>query len=172
MVRNTRGGNKHKKQASSNVTKNKKLIYKEDEQWELYGKVLYGKVLRRLGGTPPYILVLCSDKIERKCVVRGKFNKKVWMQPEDIVLITYDIDATDKDSKGEILHKYDAQDIPFLKKNSDFNPNNLKTKEELENNDDDNGIVFTNDSEEEMLDSNNSNNLKDLDDNEIDLDEI
>ena len=26
MVRNTRGGNKHKKQASSNVTKNKKLI--------------------------------------------------------------------------------------------------------------------------------------------------
>ena len=99
-------------------------------------------------------------------------NKKVWMQPEDIVLITYNIDATDKDSKGEILHKYDAHDIGYLKNNSDFNPNNLKTKEELENNDDDNGIVFTNDSDEEMLDSNNNNNLKDLDDNEIDLDEI
>ena len=171
MVRNIRGGNKHKKQASSNVTKNKKLIYKEDEKWDIYGKVLYGKVLKRLGGSPPYILVLCSDKIERKCVVRGAMNKKVWMQEHDIVLITYDIDATDKDSKGEILHKYNDQDIPFLKKNSDFNPNNLKTKDELENNDDDNGIVFVNDLDDEMSDS-NGNNLRDLDESEIDLDEI
>ena len=172
MVRNTRGGNKHKKQASSNTVKNNKIKYKDDKEWKDfdYGQILYGKVIRRLGGSPPYILVLCEDKKERKCVVRGKFNKKIWMQPEDIVLITYDIDSTDKDSKGEILHKYQPQDMDTLKKNGGFNPNHLKTKEELED-DLSSDIVFKNEDFDDG-DDKDINNLQDLDENEIDLNEI
>jgi initiation factor 1A len=67
----------------------------------------YGRVTKRLGGRPPVLEVLCIDKVIRKCVIRGKFTKKVWINPDDIVLI----ELEEYEQTGEIVCKYSSSEV-------------------------------------------------------------
>lgn len=121
MVRNLKGGNKAKKQRNSFnkfATKSLRIKDKRPDSSELYGKIT-----KRLGGSPPQILVLCEDGIERKCVVRGKFKKRLWMNPNEFVLILYNRELND--NKGEIQHKYNITDVDKLAKKNEIDQDNF-----------------------------------------------
>ena len=116
MVKNTKGGNKAKKTKNSiDRTAGRPLVLKKESD------EIYGRVLKRLGGEPPILEVQCLDREIRRCVIRGKMKKKVWMNPDDIVLVKYNkdnfssLDDKNKIETGEILHKYQANEIIKLK---------------------------------------------------------
>jgi initiation factor 1A len=90
---------------------NTKMPNKNEFQYKRGIDQLYGKVVKRLGGKPPIIEILCEDNIPRRCVVRGKFTKRVWINPEDIVLIQVENETT-----GEIVCKYNSGDVKRLVK--------------------------------------------------------
>lgn len=185
MVRNTKGGNKSKKIKSAGFkTTGRQLKIREKDN---DSSQLYGKILKKLGGNPPYLDVLCEDGIERTCVVRGKFVKRIWMNQGDFVIIIYNKELSD--SKGEIYHKYENHEISKL---VDLGELNLKiykvnSNDYNENESDDNLIFTENTSEDdneiedklnklsvdELLKlDNNINNLSNDDDSDIDISEI
>jgi initiation factor 1A len=71
MVRNLTGGNKNRSQARKNVNAakqpNRLRLVEEDGE-------IYAQVIKLYGGGR--CLVYCNDKIERNCVIRGKFKGK------------------------------------------------------------------------------------------------
>ena len=107
MPRNTRGGNKAKRGKNAPRTSNKALRTKDSNN----ENELYAKVINRAGGSPPIIVVLCEDGKERHVVVRGKFAKRVWMNKDDIVLITLNTESGDS---GEITEKYSPGEVSRL----------------------------------------------------------
>lgn len=70
----------------------------------------YGLIIKELGGCS--FLVYCSDKVERRCTLRGKLQKKVWMGVSDIVYI---VKKEDNDRQGYIELKYTQDEIKVLK---------------------------------------------------------
>ena len=150
MARPGKGGKKKTRGKKIRIRKNRNLILKDKSS---EGSQLYGVVSKRLGGKPAYILVTCEDGVDRKCVVRGKFTKKVWMNPDDIVLINYNKD--NDNLKGEIETKYSPQEVSKLKRMGELFALKLKNNEQ---NEDDN-IVFGN-GEEEINDTSQTNDNK------------
>ena len=69
MVKNTTGGNKSKGFARKNVNASKQSskLRVADEEGEIYGVVV-----KLFGGT--MFSVIGHDKVERKCIIRGKFR--------------------------------------------------------------------------------------------------
>ena len=118
MPRNKTGGNKARKSKNSTEqTGNRELILKNrNEPGEQYGKIK-----KRLGGSPPCVEVDCEDNTARRCIIRGKLQKKVWMNPGDFVLILYNNDSSDL--KGEISHVYNNSEVNKLFKLKELNPN-------------------------------------------------
>ena len=136
MVRNKFGGSNHKKQASKNSNRKfNKSLYIKDKNAD--SSELYGKITKKCGGRPPHLDVQCEDGVSRRCVVRGKMTKRVWMNPGDFVVIIYNRESSDK--KGEVYHKYSEQDIVKLKKLSEINMDMFLDEHEKK---DDSGIVF------------------------------
>ena len=131
MPRNLRGGNKAKRGKNIGRQKNKSLRLKDANCLELYAKVI-----KRLGGSPPIILVLCEDGKERRCVVRGKFAKKVWMNTDDYVLITCNSEAGEG---GEISCKYNSSEVSQLEAKGEI------TSQMFNKDDENSNITFTND---------------------------
>ncbi|KCZ73898.1 translation initiation factor eIF-1A, partial [Anncaliia algerae PRA109] len=82
----------------------------------------YGIIQKEYGGCS--FLVYCSDKIERRCTLRGKLQKKVWIGVSDIVYVTK---KEDNDRQGYIEFKYTQDEIKVLKEH-----NFLKVFEEEE----------------------------------------
>ena len=111
MPRKFKGGKKKTRGKRVRRVKKGAIVFKDDS---IDGSQLYGTVVKRLGGRPAYILILCEDGVERKCVVRGKFTKKVWLNPNDVVLINYNKD--NDNLKGEIEVKYTPQEVSKLKR--------------------------------------------------------
>lgn len=116
MVKNTKGGNKAKRSKNSvDRTAGRPLVIKKAED------EIYGRITKRLGGEPPIVEVQCLDREVRRCVIRGKMKKRVWMNPDDVVLIKYNkdnivsLDDKNKMETGEILHKYQPSEIMRLK---------------------------------------------------------
>ena len=107
MPRNTTGGNKAKRGKNAPKSNNRALRTKDSSN----DLELYAKVISRAGGSPPIILVLCEDGKERHVVVRGKFSKKVWMNKDDIVLVTLNADSGES---GEITAKYNPGEVNRL----------------------------------------------------------
>ena len=132
MPRNTFGGNKAKrgKNRPRNETGNKSIRLKEDDL------ELYGKVIARAGGSPPILDVMCEDGKERRCVVRGKFAKKVWMNKDDIILITCNDESGES---GEVTCKYSPSEVSRLEQLGEIKSTTFGGSE---NND---FISFTND---------------------------
>jgi len=74
------------------------------------GEVI-GIIEQRLGGNK--MMVKCLDGKSRNCRVPGRLRRRLWLRPEDVVII--EIWELDKD-KGDIILKYRQNQIAWLKK--------------------------------------------------------
>ena len=143
MVLNKRGGNKSKKQKSSGSKTSGRTLRTKDNSPD--SCELYGKVIKRCGGNPPQIMILCEDGVERNCVVRGKMTKRVWMNAGDYVIILYNKESSSK--TGEIDYKYDVQEITKLEKIGEINTEKFRTENDIINAEDET-FVFAEEEDE------------------------
>ena len=74
-------------------------------------KELIGIIVQRYGGNRMEILT--TDGKSRNCRVPGRYKRRLWLRPKDIVLI---IPWEDDDSKGDIVFKYQKPAVNQLKK--------------------------------------------------------
>lgn len=83
------------------------------------GKEVIGIVEQRYGGNK--MKVECLDGKTRNCRVPGRLRRKLWLRPNDVVIIEpWELD----NSRGDVIFKYKKSQIMWLKKN-----NYLKTEE-------------------------------------------
>ncbi len=75
------------------------------------GEVI-GIIEQRLGGNK--MSVNCTDGKTRNCRVPGRLKRKLWLRPNDVVIV--EPWELDKD-KGDILLKYKPNQIEWLKAN-------------------------------------------------------
>jgi len=75
------------------------------------GKELIGVILQRYGGNR--MEVKATDGKVRNCRVPGKYKRKLWLRPKDVVLIVpWEFD----NEKADIIYKYQSAEINQLKK--------------------------------------------------------
>jgi translation initiation factor 1A len=77
------------------------------------GREVMGMVEERLGGNK--MMVNCFDEKSRNCRVPGRLRRKLWLRPNDIVIIEpWELD----DTKGDVLFKYRPNQVAWLRKNN------------------------------------------------------
>ena len=99
---------------------------KEEEQRELEiqeeirriklpkGKECMGVVEQRVGGSR--MLVKCLDGKTRNCRIPGRLKRRLWVREGDIVIVEpWEFSG---DEKGDILFKYRASQVDWLKRNN------------------------------------------------------
>lgn len=96
-----RGGSRKKGGA------NEPMIFAEE------GDTIYGQIVAALGSSR--FEVLCTDAVSRKCQLRGSMHKTVWVQPNDIVLVSLRKDLKDT---GDICKKYFPGEVKILRENN------------------------------------------------------
>ena len=70
-----------------------------------------GIIEQRLGGNK--MKVNCLDGKSRNCRVPGRLKRKLWLRPNDVVIIEpWELDNT----KGDVLFKYRSNQIEWLRK--------------------------------------------------------
>lgn len=83
------------------------------------GREVIGIIEQRLGGNKMF--VACLDGKTRNCRVPGRLKRKLWLRPNDVVIVEpWELD----DKKGDVLFKYRSNQIEWLKQNG-----HLKTEE-------------------------------------------
>jgi translation initiation factor 1A len=76
------------------------------------GKEIIGIIEQRLGGNK--MLVNCLDGKTRNCRVPGRLKRKLWLRPNDVVIIEpWELD----NSKGDVIFKYPSNQIEWLRAN-------------------------------------------------------
>jgi len=69
-----------------------------------------GIIEQRLGGNK--MMVECLDGKKRNCRVPGRLKRKLWLRPNDVVIVQpWELD----DTKGDVLLKYKTNQIEWLK---------------------------------------------------------
>ena len=77
------------------------------------GKEAIGIIEQRYGGNK--MNVSCLDGKNRNCRVPGRLKRKLWLRPNDIVIIEpWELD----DSKGDVIFKYNKNQVIWLRKNN------------------------------------------------------
>lgn len=132
MVKNTTGGNKHKKHKNKAPTRvEAKIVLAEDSQ-------VYAAVVKMMGGK--HVSVICSDGETRMCTIEGKHYKRMWIRPNDIILAN--IETIGLKKICYLVHKYSLNHIVtlrnlgllnFLDKELQENIGNESVDEENEN---------------------------------------
>jgi len=85
------------------------------------GREVIGIIESRLGGNK--MMVSCMDGKSRNCRVPGRLRRRLWLRPNDVVIIEpWELD----DTKGDVLLKYKPNQIQWLRKNGHLE------KEEME----------------------------------------
>ena len=75
------------------------------------GEVI-GIVEQRLGGNK--MNINCLDGKTRNCRVPGRLRRRLWLRPNDVVIIQlWELDK----NKGDIIFKYRQNQIEWLKRN-------------------------------------------------------
>ena len=75
------------------------------------GKEVIGIIEQRLGGNK--MRVNSTDGKNRICRVPGRLRRKLWLRPNDVVIIEpWELDET----KGDVLFKYRPIQVSWLKK--------------------------------------------------------
>lgn len=75
------------------------------------GKEVIGIIDQRLGGNK--MMVNCLDGKPRNCRVPGRLRRKLWLRPNDVVIVDpWELD----DNKGDVIFKYRINQIEWLKK--------------------------------------------------------
>ena len=77
------------------------------------GDEIMGIIEQRLGGNK--MMVNCFDGKTRNCRVPGRLRRKLWLRPNDVVII--EPWELDKD-KGDVIFKYRPNQVRWLKKNN------------------------------------------------------
>lgn len=73
---------------------------------------LIGIIIQRLGGNR--MDIKATDGKTRNCRVPGKYRRRLWLRPKDIVLIVpWELD----DNKADIIYKYQPIAVKHLRKN-------------------------------------------------------
>lgn len=122
---NTTGGKRHKKKKKHIPMDDIKM----DARIETAGvDQIYATVKRKAGGSR--IIVDCSDSIERSAIIPGKFFKKIWLNPGDILLCGLNVGGND--SICYIIHKYTNREANVLKSLGKITFDILEEKEESE----------------------------------------
>lgn len=174
---NTKGGKSYKKgkKHTDDITNNKKQTPFADSP-----ELFYAQVKRKLGCNR--IEVQCNDGKLKQSIIPGSFYKKVWFNPNDIVLVQI---SSINVSESYILYKYDSSEVQFLKSQNKLKFNigtettNKKTKEDdiiFDDSDDANNIfdreyVFK-EVEKNINTKNIDNNNESIDDDTINIDAI
>ena len=77
------------------------------------GDEIMGIVEQRLGGNK--MMVNCFDGKTRNCRVPGRLRRKLWLRPNDVVIIEpWELD----ENKGDVIFKYRPNQVRWLKKNN------------------------------------------------------
>jgi translation initiation factor IF-1 len=137
MVKNTSGGNRHKKQKNNALKEKRPLVLKDEKEGEHYGQII-----NILGGSWVTVRKLGTEK-EFRCRVRhakgiGKMSKL------DIVLFALrDFETklvSEKKPNGDIIVIYNPDEVNILKKDKhipdDIVVDDLFINEDEENEDD------------------------------------
>ncbi len=75
------------------------------------GEEVLGIIEQRLGGNK--MMVNCLDGKSRNCRVPGRLKRKLWLRPDDVVIIApWELDK----EKGDVIFKYRLNQIAWLKK--------------------------------------------------------
>jgi translation initiation factor 1A len=123
MPKNKKGGKKFKRGKKFDDSNDDKQVVPEPE-----GSQEYAIVEKRLGGQ--FLLVKCSDGKSRKCFIRGKFRKRVWMNAGDLLLISLREELLDE-GKCDVMYKYNPYEINYLQSRGKLD--SLKTDEDVWN---------------------------------------
>ncbi|MDP2672780.1 MAG: translation initiation factor eIF-1A [Nanoarchaeota archaeon] len=76
------------------------------------GREVIGIIEQRYGGNK--MKVNCLDGKERNCRVPGRLKRKLWLRPNDVVIIEpWELD----NEKGDVVLKYHSSQIEWLKRN-------------------------------------------------------
>jgi len=77
------------------------------------GREVIGIIEQRFGGNK--MNVNCLDDKNRNCRVPGRLKRKLWLRPNDVVIIEpWELDET----KGDVIFKYNKSQIMWLRKNN------------------------------------------------------
>jgi translation initiation factor 1A len=126
MPKNKIGGSGAKKAASKNgIQSTREIPFRE----ELQDYALVENLL----GNGRLKLKCLSDNTERLGTIRGNMYKKVWINKDDIVLVSL---REYQDDKCDVIFKYNPDEIRALKKYGEIpkdleNINQIKEDEEL-----------------------------------------
>jgi translation initiation factor 1A len=113
MVKNTTGGNKHKRSKNSNFKSKRTIVYPDNKE------TLFSYVTRVLGDCR--FEVLSSDEETRIATVRGSLYKNSFINIGDLVLIglrSFETVKFGQKEKCDILLKYNQDEIDEMKANS------------------------------------------------------
>jgi translation initiation factor 1A len=84
-------------------------------------KEIIGFIEQRFGGNK--MKINCMDGKIRNCRVPGRLKRRLWLRPNDIVLIEpWELD----ENKGDILFKYRVNQIEWLKKHGYLKKEEMK----------------------------------------------
>jgi initiation factor 1A len=103
-----KGGGKRKNKS------NDPMVFMEE------GETIYGQVVAALGASR--FSVLCVDTVTRRCKLRGNMLKTVWVQSNDIVLVSL---RPDNNDIGDICKKYQPHEVKILRQ-SKLIPEDMK----------------------------------------------
>ena len=76
------------------------------------GKEVIGLVDEMLGAGR--FRISCSDKKIRVCRVSGKFKRKQWIRPGDVVLVKPWV--VESDEKGDVVWKYRRAEVEWMRR--------------------------------------------------------
>ena len=138
MVKNKKGGSKHKKGARKHLNNNtvRRKLRKVTEEGEIYARIIAIS-----GGG--HAKILCADKKERTLVIRGKFrgrNKRNNTIRLDSIIIAGlrsvsmgEVVEKKKKEKADLLYVYDQSEMDELKHVPEvYNILNNKVKDEAD----------------------------------------
>ena len=87
------------------------------------GKEVMGIIEQRLGGNK--MQVNCLDGKTRNCRVPGRLRRKLWLRPNDVVIIQpWELD----DTKGDVLFKYRINQVSYVNSKNFQKPYRKKQK--------------------------------------------
>ena len=104
------GGNKSRRGKNKpTFSINKNNIIKKDEYQ------MYARVLKMLGSGR--LNALCDDGKERLCKIRGSMMKKVFINIDNIILVSI---RDFEDDKCDVIHKYNDEEAKILCKDGEI----------------------------------------------------
>ena len=115
----------------------KDLIYPEGDE-------MIARVIKREGGKPPTLKVICTDDVERVAVIRGSLMKRAKCFPGTLVLVVNspDLNSGSGLDKVYVVHKYHDNDHNILRKEKLVTDEFLGLTGQTDRTDNDSGIII------------------------------